>query len=223
MLGMDAFSFLNPKNNIPETESIMNNKQQGMTLVELMVTVAVLAILASVAAPSLKEMMENNRLVATNNQIISAINYTRSEAVKRALRVNMCASADGATCSTSGGFEIGWIIFTDCGSSSPNNAPNTTGAVCDYRNNTTNAPVPDGNPDSPEEILQDFRFNNPNITIIGNGSNPRLIAYRPNGNISGGGKTLTLNIGTKAKSQIILSTPTGRVRSCKVPEGQTEC
>ncbi len=71
--------------------------QTGMTLIELLVTVAIVAILATVAAPSVREMIENNRLTALNNQLVSTLNYVRAEAVKRAYHVTMCVrNTDGS-------------------------------------------------------------------------------------------------------------------------------
>ncbi|APX94545.1 hypothetical protein BWR19_17325 [Halomonas sp. 1513] len=59
----------------------MNNK--GFTLIELLVTLAVAIILATVAVPNFSAMMNNNRLVSDYNEIISGVNYARSEAIKR--------------------------------------------------------------------------------------------------------------------------------------------
>ena len=79
------------------------------TLIELLVTVSIVAILATMAAPSLREMLESNRLTALNNQLVSTLNYVRAEAVKRAYPVTMCVrNTDGSACASSGGFEKGW-------------------------------------------------------------------------------------------------------------------
>lgn len=223
MRGMDAFSFLNPKNNIPETESIMNNKQQGMTLVELMVTVAVLAILASVAAPSIKEMMENNRLTAINNQIVSALNYTRSEAIKRAYPVAMCAKQATDTCATAAnsangtGFEDGWIIFIDC----DKDFSITTTNVCDFNGDGTN--------EAPETILVEGEPSSMNsMSVTSSGTTlGQVLRYQPNGKVSSSGTLpldeydLDINIDNTAKYKIKIAPTTGRVKSCKV--GNTGC
>ncbi|HUX29637.1 MAG TPA: GspH/FimT family pseudopilin [Thiobacillus sp.] len=82
--------------------------KRGFTLIELMVTIAVLAILLTVAIPSYQALMANNRMSAQANDLITALTFTRSEAVKRSAKVTVCASSDGATCT--GGWGQGWIV-----------------------------------------------------------------------------------------------------------------
>lgn len=92
---------------------VMAREQRGFTLIELMVTIAVLAIVVSIAGPSFTSMINNNRSAAVGEELAGAFNYARSEAVKRGDRVSICASSDGATCSAAGTWSQGWIVFTD--------------------------------------------------------------------------------------------------------------
>lgn len=94
-------------------------KSQGFTLVELMVTVAVLAILVAVAVPSFASISNRNRLSALANDVVSSLQTARMEALRRGQRVVLCRSSDGATCSTGNPWN-GWIVFTDADG---NNAP----------------------------------------------------------------------------------------------------
>jgi type IV fimbrial biogenesis protein FimT len=77
----------------------------GFTLIELMVSVAVLAIVLALAVPNFQDFVRRNRLAATTNDLVSALALARSEAVKRAARVSV-ASAD---------WRVGWQVFVDTG------------------------------------------------------------------------------------------------------------
>ncbi|WP_084618183.1 GspH/FimT family pseudopilin [Cellvibrio sp. OA-2007] len=89
----------------------MRYSMNGFTLIELMVTLVVTAIVLSIAIPSFQSQMLNNRSIALGEDFASAINFARIEAVKRAGRVSLCASKDGETCS--GSWNEGFIAFVD--------------------------------------------------------------------------------------------------------------
>lgn len=57
-------------------------RQNGFTLVELMVTVAVLAILSTIAYPSFQSTIRSNRVATTTNELIASLALARSEAIK---------------------------------------------------------------------------------------------------------------------------------------------
>lgn len=100
-------------------------RERGFTLVELMITIAVAAILLGIAVPSFNDVVLGNRLSSHANNLVASVNMARSEAIKRNIRVTLCASADGANCATSGGWEQGWIVQYDadnnsCNAASPN-------------------------------------------------------------------------------------------------------
>ncbi|MHB0975085.1 MAG: GspH/FimT family pseudopilin [Thiobacillus sp.] len=82
--------------------------KRGFTLIELLVTLAVAAILLTVAVPNFQMFVVNNRMASQANDIITALNMARSEAVKRAANVKVCASSDGASCT--GTWAQGWIV-----------------------------------------------------------------------------------------------------------------
>lgn len=58
-------------------------KQRGFTLVELLVTLAIVAIVATFAVPSFSTLSANNRITATSNTLVGVFNLARAEAVKR--------------------------------------------------------------------------------------------------------------------------------------------
>lgn len=84
-----------------------------MTLVELMVALAVLGILLSVAIPSFQGFIRNNRLTSVANELASAFSLARSEAVRRGQQVTVCkADTNAETPACGGGAEWhdGWLI-----------------------------------------------------------------------------------------------------------------
>ncbi|MEQ1544213.1 GspH/FimT family pseudopilin [Methyloglobulus sp.] len=88
----------------------------GFTLIELMLTIAIAAVVMGLAVPSFNTAIKNNRLTTQANDLVTSLNLARSEAVKRGTRVTLCKSSDGANCVADGAtsnWRQGWIIFTD--------------------------------------------------------------------------------------------------------------
>lgn len=83
----------------------------GFTLVELMVTIAVAAILIAIAVPSMTDATLAGKLSASANDLVAGVALGRSEAIKRNAVASLCVSSDGATCG-SGGWEQGWIVLS---------------------------------------------------------------------------------------------------------------
>jgi type IV fimbrial biogenesis protein FimT len=85
----------------------------GFTLVELMVTVAVLAIIAAIAYPSFTSVINSNRLAGAANDLLGDLQYARSEAIRRSAHVAVCASTDATTCAGAAGNWSSWIVLLD--------------------------------------------------------------------------------------------------------------
>ena len=83
----------------------------GFSLIELMITLAVLAIALAVGIPSFQGMIQRNRVVAAANELVAALQTARVEAVRRNRRVTLCPSADGAACAGSDWSRL--IVFVD--------------------------------------------------------------------------------------------------------------
>lgn len=85
---------------------------RGFTLVELMVTVAIAAVLLVIAVPSFTLAMNTNRLAALTNDMVTSLQIARMEAIRRGVPVSVCGSTDGATCAADENW-TGWIVFAD--------------------------------------------------------------------------------------------------------------
>ncbi len=79
---------------------------RGFTLVELMITLALAAILMSIGIPSFQSYMELNRLAAQSNQMVQSLNLARSEAGKRGGNVTVAPIV-------AGNWVQGWQVWVD--------------------------------------------------------------------------------------------------------------
>jgi len=86
---------------------------KGFTLIEMMVTVAIMAIVATIAAPSFVDMIRNNRVTTAANDVLSAMQLARSEAIRQRRPITVCAGADACTDSTD--WAGGWIVASPDG------------------------------------------------------------------------------------------------------------
>jgi type IV fimbrial biogenesis protein FimT len=92
----------------------MKIRQIGFTLVELLVVVALAAILASLAVPSFRTLMVKRTVQAAADTLATDFRFARSEAVKRSTRTVICRSSDSTDCAGSAGsWSGGWIVFVD--------------------------------------------------------------------------------------------------------------
>lgn len=89
----------------------------GFTILELMIAVAVLAILLGIGVPSFNDMIRQNRLAAQTNEFLAAAALARSEAVKRGKLVSLCPTAAAAAgadaCAGDDTWSDGWLVFVD--------------------------------------------------------------------------------------------------------------
>jgi type IV fimbrial biogenesis protein FimT len=95
------------------TIGMKTHHEKGFTLIELMVAVALLAITLAIGVPSFRDTIQANRMATQANEFVAALNFARSEAIKRATRATLCKSSDGSSCVTTGNWDQGWIVFID--------------------------------------------------------------------------------------------------------------
>jgi type IV fimbrial biogenesis protein FimT len=89
-------------------------KHSGFTLLELLVTIAVAGILTAVAVPSFFSVINTNKLAAQSNELLAAIQYARSEAIRSNARVTVCGAASAGAAADddcSDGQQPYWVVI----------------------------------------------------------------------------------------------------------------
>ena len=92
-------------------------REGGFTLIELMVTIGILAIVLSVGVPSYRGIVMDNRMATQANLFATSIKLARSNAVKFQRNATVCSStnfdATVPTCAASNDWSTGWIVWVD--------------------------------------------------------------------------------------------------------------
>lgn len=93
--------------------------RRGFTLVELLIVLAVGSILLAIAVPGYGFLMNTSRLAAVTNDLVSALQLARSEAIKHGARVTVCKTSNPmaaqAFCDNTANWHEGWLVFSDDG------------------------------------------------------------------------------------------------------------
>lgn len=92
----------------------MKAKQSGFTLLELMLAIALIALVLGIGVPNFRDFVRNSRMAASANDIVTDFNLARSEAVKRRVAVTLCKSQNLAACDADDTDPFDrWIVFVD--------------------------------------------------------------------------------------------------------------
>ncbi len=88
-------------------------RDAGFTLLELLITMSIAAILLTIAIPSFRYITNSNRISGEVNGLLGDLQFARAEAVKEGRTVTVCISSDGLSCTGSTAWQGGWIVFSD--------------------------------------------------------------------------------------------------------------
>lgn len=96
--------------------TVAHTPQCGFTLVELLMVVAIAAVLALIAVPSFRDMLNNTRQTSSLGLLVSDLNQARGEAIKRNTRILVCGRNTGGTdCAGVTDWRVGWVVCTESG------------------------------------------------------------------------------------------------------------
>jgi len=168
-------------------------KNPGFTLIELLVTMSIVGIVLSIAVPSFKDTIRNNRLTADANELITSLNLARSEAVKRGQSVVVRRIPPQ--------WENGWQVFVDVNNNN----------VFDDNGNTTLCETGE------DCILKEHEQLQTGFTLRGNNNFTTYISYGANGTSNMGSFAICDNndgndTAEANTSRLIIVNAVGRIR-----------
>jgi type IV fimbrial biogenesis protein FimT len=111
-------------------------RQQGTTLIEQIMLLAIIGILTGIAIPSFRKLLTHNQQQIAQSDFIAALQHARETALTSGKRTLFCPSRDGSHCSNDLHWEHGWLLFQDADiDNQPEHAPLRVGH--DYGGNLT--------------------------------------------------------------------------------------
>jgi type IV fimbrial biogenesis protein FimT len=88
-------------------------RASGVTLIETVTVMGIVAILAAIAIPSYQYVTQSNRIAGEVNGLLGDLQFARSEAIKEGQTVSVCVSTDGATCAAGNtAWNNGWVVLS---------------------------------------------------------------------------------------------------------------
>jgi type IV fimbrial biogenesis protein FimT len=169
------------------------HRQRGVTLVEQIMVLVIVAVLSAIAVPALGRLLLRNRMQTAQMDLITAMQNARETAVTSGRSTLLCPTIDGKSCSTDNRWGNGWLLAHDVD-----------------RN---------GQPDDHKPLYVGQGYDGK--LAIRSSTGRRLVRFRPDG--SAGGTNLTLLLcqpGSKEPTLSIVVANSGRVRGAKATPAQ---
>jgi type IV fimbrial biogenesis protein FimT len=165
-----------------------------MTVIELLIIVAALAVVIMLAVPGSSMLIEHYRLKAASADLVNGLNLARGEAIKRGSTVRVCPSSNGRFCRSDGDWAQGWLVYSD---------GNGDGAVQDI------------------ELIQSFGAPNVNVRVVARGATEQSAGFTVAGLVpvdeSASGEFVLCHAGSDRDSRTILIDSEGWVSLTTTP------
>lgn len=171
---------------------------RGFTLIELMVTLVLLAVMLTLAAPSFLTFQRNAELTSTANSYVAALSAARAEAMKRQLRA-FVIPGDGSSASTN--WATGWVVYVDTNTSATAGSllPDSSDTII-----TKQGPMP-----STVAVNSSSFVDGSSAYVMFNGSGFMALV----GSAFSTDRSIELGNGTEIRR--VIASPSGRLRVCK--------
>lgn len=150
----------------------MRQEARGFTLIELMVTLAVMAVLLGIGVPSFQRLQQSTRTSTAFHLLTTSLALARLSAVKSNAPVSVCPSRDGRHCRGDTVWDDGWIVFAD--------------------------PEKNGQPDSETAVLQRIDGIGEGLALRSTGGR-KLVRFTPDGWAYGSNLSVRLCVEKKAE------------------------
>jgi type IV fimbrial biogenesis protein FimT len=171
----------------------------GITLIELVITIAVAAIVITVGIPSFARLISKSRMTGEMNTLVSNLQLARSEAIKRGSRVSLCPVSQASTpltCVDSSAWHTGYIVFSDSDHTAATR-PAPTDQIIRHEQGRSDAPI--------------------TITTSAGRSS---VTYQPDGTSPGTNAKFTFcDVYRRIPPRAVLVSNTGRPRNLSDPTG----
>jgi type IV fimbrial biogenesis protein FimT len=177
----------------------------GLTLLELLLVLAMMAVLTALAAPSFRSLWVQRSVSLAAEALLGDLRYARSEALKRARPVLVCQSSNGASCTRdSAAWAAGWLVFVD---------------------SNGNAQLDDASDDGPAETQLRLQAALPALaSIVSNVSIGHSITYQATGSAKSAAQTIVFTpAGREAPDSIRALCISLQGRARLGPAGATSC
>jgi type IV fimbrial biogenesis protein FimT len=177
----------------------------GFTLIELMVTLVLLAVMLTLAAPSFLTFQRNAELTTTANSFVGALSAARAEAMKRQMRA-FVIPGDGVTQTTD--WSLGWVVYVDTNTSTTTASvlPDSTDIIV-----AKQGPIP-----STVAVASSTFLDGTSAYVMFNGSGFMALV----GAAFSTDRSITFGNNSEA-NRLVIASPSGRLRVCK--SGETGC
>lgn len=174
----------------------LTRRQHGVTLIEQIMVLIIVAVLLGMAIPSMKQLLSRNQLQVAQTDFIAALKHARATAVTTGKHTLFCPTRDGNSCSAETRWDNGWLLGHDA---DRNNQP-------DHGALYTGAGYADG-------------------LIVRSSSGRRFVRFQPDGSASGSNITLLFCQRSKPQHTLsVVVSNMGRVRGAPASASQvTEC